>query len=274
MDDETESWIYLDGPEPEPVRSMLDLLRVLPPATAEDLARMERTFFARFFGRSVELGGDPPSPLARPVTTVGDPPNPPDAQAPASQEDAPPPPRVYAVEPAQPDPKGAEPPSTHAPSALASTSLDVKLPPLATRGGLPFVGEEDLLPMQRATRTRQSLEYPRPGLGETTPPDDDSIIRARAALPFATSLAGAAEPPGGLTLEQYASLRAELAVRPEEAEAEVLAKYHVTARAELDEQWRQYLAGDPRRRADFEEHLVEFTAHVRKLEAWEKSGRT
>ncbi len=65
-DDDLVSWIYLDGPEPEPVREMLDLLRVLPPATAEDVARMERVYFARFSGAAGLGLGDPSDPLPLP----------------------------------------------------------------------------------------------------------------------------------------------------------------------------------------------------------------
>ena len=43
---EIERWIYLDGPEPERIRPLLDALRDLPPATPQDRERMARAFFA------------------------------------------------------------------------------------------------------------------------------------------------------------------------------------------------------------------------------------
>jgi hypothetical protein len=197
---------------------------------------------------------------------------------------------VLSLELAHPDPEGDEPsnvaqtpvyargpvaapPSEHAPSALAGTSLDLKLPPLEARGKLPFVRPQDLLPTQRATRTRQSPVYRRPGLGETAPPGDDSISRALAALPFTQGPTGAAFTLGGLTLEQYASFRAELAVWPA-AEAQILERYRVWARAALDEQWQQHLAQNPERRAVFEKNLVRFTTYVRDLDARAKHRRT
>jgi hypothetical protein len=44
---EVERWIYLDGPEPERIRPLLDALRDLPPATPQDKERMARAFFER-----------------------------------------------------------------------------------------------------------------------------------------------------------------------------------------------------------------------------------
>ena len=45
--DEGDLWIYLDGPEPERIRPVLDALRRVPPVTAEEKARFERELFEK-----------------------------------------------------------------------------------------------------------------------------------------------------------------------------------------------------------------------------------
>ena len=56
----------------------------------------------------------------------------------------------------------------------------------------------------------------------------------------------AASPPAGLTLEQYASLCAELAFDPAKSD-ETLARYRVSAasKTELDQYWGARLAAEP-----------------------------
>src|SRR5579863_7982394 len=129
MDEALESWIYFDGPEPEAVSEMLDLLRELPPATDADIAAMERAFFEELDAKYFD------TPEARPA-----------------HEDAPaPPPRVHALRLAQPDPEDAEPrhvaepsppqpaspagarPAAGVPAALAATSPNVNLKSLIER---------------------------------------------------------------------------------------------------------------------------------------------
>jgi hypothetical protein len=176
------------------------------------------------------------------------------------------------LELAQPAPQAVQPPTKRAPSALASTSLDLDLALLEAGGKMPFVPPEELTPAQRAPRTRRSPVYRPPGLGETAPLGDDSMIRALAALPFPSDPAGAAFRLGGLTLEQYASFCAELAVSPAE-EAQLLEKYHVTTRAALDHPWQQHFAQHPERRDAFESNLAEYTRYVRSLDAGAKPRR-
>src|SRR5215468_12110638 len=244
--DDLDRWIYLDGPEPESLRTVLDALRDLPPPTPEDEARMARAYFARLAATPAgvraeppageEQHGDahlpaPPAPAVRPLKVA--PPDPEDAE-----------PRDLGTPVPSPEPPPvvtAPPPTTPAPDGLVSTSSVMKLPPLEERGKLPFVRPEDVPPNKRATRTRQSEVEPPSGLGSTAPLDDDSIARAKAALPFVSRLDGAEIEIGGLTLDQYASFCAERAVWPE-AEAAVMERYHVRtpeARAALDEQWRK-----------------------------------
>ena len=57
--DEGERWIYLDGPEPDHVRPVLDALRRVPPEAAEESARFEREFFEKLDAQSA---GAPPDP--------------------------------------------------------------------------------------------------------------------------------------------------------------------------------------------------------------------
>jgi hypothetical protein len=263
--DEIDRWIYLDGPEPEPVGALLDTFRDLPPATPEDMARMSRAFFVRL---DAKLRGVPPGPPAEQVRD----------DAPAVP---PPAPRVRPIKLAPPDPEDAEPgriaeppppapappafaapPSAGAPSALATTSPTLDLPPLEDRGKMPFKDPRDVLPPPRVAKTDRLPVWRPPGLGETAPLDDDRMARARAqaVLPFVPSAADLAVTVGGVTVVAYASFRAELAVWPEEGSA-ILTKYRVPtyARAALDDQWQQHLARNLGMRVFFSAKLEAFT---------------
>jgi hypothetical protein len=102
--------------------------------------------------------------------------------------------------------------------------------------------------------------------GQTTPMGDDSIEKAVAALPFVGKTVGAglvAFPR--LSMEAYASLRAELLVWPERS-AEILRRYRVVneaARRVLDEHWTTELAASPEACATFDKVLAEYTAWLR-----------
>lgn len=102
--------------------------------------------------------------------------------------------------------------------------------------------------------------------GKTAPVGDDSIEKEMALLPFDRDVAGTAVVPiPRLSLEQYASLRAELSVRPEKW-AEIEPQYfvmNVAMRRALDEHWEIELAANPEARATFEELLAVYTAWVR-----------
>jgi hypothetical protein len=131
-------------------------------------------------------------------------------------------------------------------------------------GRLPFQSAaEAQVAGKAAARTLQVPVMMRRGHGETVPIGDDSIAKAVAALPFVGNAVGAgmvALPQ--LTVEQYASLRAELSVWPDRA-AEILRRYQVVneaARRALDEHWEAWLARQPEGRAVFERALGEYTA--------------
>jgi hypothetical protein len=272
--DDLDRWIYLDGPEPESLRTVLDALRDLPPPTPEDEARMARAYLARLAAKPADIRAEPPAgeephgdapPPAPPAPAVR-----PLRVAPPDPEDAEP--RGIATPAPSPEPPPvvtAPPPMTPVPAALASTSEVMQLPPLEERGKLPFVRPEDVPPNKRATRTRQSEVEPPSGLGSTAPLDDHSVARAKAALPFVPCLGGGELEIGGLTMNQYASFCAERAILPE-AEAAVMERYHVRtpeARAALDEQWRKHLALVPSMRAVFQEKLNVFADYLRKRRA-------
>jgi hypothetical protein len=101
---------------------------------------------------------------------------------------------------------------------------------------------------------------------ETAPIGDDSIAKAVAALPFVGNTVGAAIVPlPRLKLEEYALLRAELAVWPERA-GEILLRYHVPSEAvrrALEEHWAERLRGNVEERAAFERAVGEYSAWLR-----------
>jgi hypothetical protein len=103
------------------------------------------------------------------------------------------------------------------------------------------------------------------GTGKTATLGSTGIARALAVLPFAPSTAGIVSFPD-LTPQQYASLRAELAVTPDRPGA-ILPTYRVyseAARRALDAWWEAHFAAQPAARAAFEEDLARFTAWLRR----------
>jgi hypothetical protein len=89
---------------------------------------------------------------------------------------------------------------------------------------------------------------------------------AVAALPFAGNTGGAALVTfPRLSLEEYASLRAELAVSPKQSDV-ILPRYHVMNEAAgraLHEHWQIDLAASPEARATFDKLLADYTAWLR-----------
>ena len=105
-----------------------------------------------------------------------------------------------------------------------------------------------------------------PRKGETTPLGDDSIAKAVAALPFVRASTGAGVVPfPRLSIQQYASLRAELALWPS-LSGEILRRYGVmneAAHRALLEHWEAELAASAEARATFEKDLASYTAWLR-----------
>jgi hypothetical protein len=127
---------------------------------------------------------------------------------------------------------------------------------------LPF---KPLPPGTELTQTKQ-VPVLNPRKGETVGPGDDSITKVVAALPFAGNTGGAALLPfPRLSLEAYASLRAELSLWPERS-AGILPRYHVmneAAHRALNEHWHTELAASPEACATFDKLLADSTAWLR-----------
>jgi hypothetical protein len=257
------AWLYFDGSEPEHLRPMLDVLREPPPATPEEKER-RGCWFSEELDAELARRREPSVATAAMIAwapgehRVGD----------VSEDGAtvrspsfdgrlaaPSPPCLPVAAPAP------RPPVVRAPEELGITSLAVEVPAelRAQMGRLPF---KPRAPGPELARTMQ-VPVHNPRRGETAPIGDDSIEKAVAALPFARSTVGAALVLfPRLSLERYASLRAELSIWPERS-AEILRRYHVmneAARRALEEHWENELAASPEARATFDKGLAEYTA--------------
>ena len=99
-------------------------------------------------------------------------------------------------------------------------------------------------------------------LGETLPLGGDALQKAVAAVPFTGSTGGVGIVYfPSLTVQQYVSLRADLAARPEWA-AKTLRRYGVPSEASrraLDEHWQQQIAAIPALRGELEAAVATYT---------------
>jgi hypothetical protein len=269
---DVDAWIFFDGPEPESLRSLLDAVRDLPPATPEDRESMTRRVLAAI---DATLGHADPAPDA-PAHPDSEPPTP-RRTLPAYAPAAPPPPPSIATPPlhAAPSPPAhplppAPPlslPIVRPPSSLAHTAPALDIPASARDPAsvLPFKPASPDAP--HVPRTMKLPVWKPPG-SETAPIGDDSIMKAVAALPFLGNTVGQGIVPfPRMELFAYVSFRAELAVWPEKV-ADVLLRYHVlneASRRALDDHWEKRFAAHPEERVTFEEKLVHFMDHVRSL---------
>jgi hypothetical protein len=181
---------------------------------------------------------------------------------------APPPDPVVASPPPKPDSppvdaQQAGPPRDRPPEELTITmEFSVPADLLAQLGRLPF---KPPTPGNELARTMK-VPVHNPRKGETAPLGDDSIEKAVAALPFVGALGGAGVVSfPRLSIHQYASLRAELALWPERS-GEIQRRYHVAneaAHRALLEHWQAELAASPEARATFEKDLASYTAWLR-----------
>ena len=260
-----DGWVYFDGPEPEPLRAFLDALRELPPSTQEEKERSVGRLCERLDAELVRRVKASVATIATIATAPGDhqvgqvgedgatvrsPIFDPAAQPPAEPPSLP----VAAREPRPPEVRPAE--------DQKITALLLEVPAELRELKLPF---KPRAPGPELARTMQ-VPVPNWKQGETAPLGDDSVAKAVAALPFVGNTVGAGLVPfPRLSLEAYASLRAELLVLPERW-AEILPRYHVmnaAARRALDEQWAMELAASPEARATFDRALAEYTAWLR-----------
>lgn len=270
---EIERWIYFDGPEPEPIRRLLDALAELPPSTKEDSERRSRRLVATIEAqerqkeqrRAQERERESPVAAERVI-----------APAPSTydgRETTRSPEPVTAT--AANDPRWKNepvrvmsegPPAGPKPDLFAGTAQAFEIPDHLRPSALPFRP-----PRPEEPRAAKTLQVPvkRLAFGETLDLGGKAFEEAMAALPFLTSTVGAGVVPyPTLTLIQYASLTAELSVSTA-APSEILVKYHVlheAARAALDEHWRRRLADNAEERATFAQKVAEFTAYLRARE--------
>jgi hypothetical protein len=295
---DADRWIYFDGPEPEHIRPLLDALRDLPPATPEDKERVIRRFFykldATLSRREEPAGGeegqrsDAPGALIAPVAPVAPiaPIAPPEAErrwaggGPTARS-----PRLADLrdaspkaEPSAPEepfeargPRAAdtgaapEGPAERATEGAVGTALVPDLPAefWERLGRLPF---RPASPEQATAERTMKLPVMGRGQGETAPVRADSIAKAVAALPFAGNTVGSGIVLiPRLKMQEYASLRAELAVWPEWVR-EILLRYQVLSEASrraLEEDWAERLLANPGERAAFERAVGEYSAWLR-----------
>jgi hypothetical protein len=160
------------------------------------------------------------------------------------------------------------PPVVRAPEALTRTAPAKDRPAgeWAQQGQLPFHAAPPRIPPSgRGIAGTLQLREMGLGTGRTATLGSTGIAQALAVLPFAASTAGV-QSFRPLTVEQYASLRAELAVTPDRPGA-ILPRYGVyseAARRALDACWEAYFAAQPAARAAFEADLARFTAWLRR----------
>ncbi len=164
-------------------------------------------------------------------------------------------PAPAAPPPAAPPPAAPPPAAASLKASLAQTTIGTVISPLAS---LPFAatGKPAAPAPPAPPRNDAALPFaaPAPAPAQTPPPP----------APPQPAPAPAAQAPlliGGLTLEQHASLCAELAYNPA-VENETFARYRVTreGKAGMDRQWKERFAADPALEARFRKaYLTYFT---------------
>jgi len=270
-------WLGKGGPEAESIRPFLDAIRdndrdnarEPPPTTPEEEERKVRGLFERLdaeHARREEASVAPSRPMGAQALRecrfyeVGV-----TLRSPELRERIAELPPARAPEPPlrakRPGPPPAMPPALE---VLAVTSIALEVPPEVRErmGRLPFSprppGQELTLTMQVPVLDLQK--------GQTAGLGDDSIKKEVAMLPFPGSTVGKAVVPiPPLSLEQYASLEADLSMQPERS-AEILRQYNVVnkaARRALDEHWEAQLVASPEMLAQYNQALVSHAAWVR-----------
>jgi hypothetical protein len=253
---EVDRWIFFDGPEPAHLRPVLDALRAEEPATPADQDRLIRgllekldgaTSSARAAATAVPVGAEVPLPSPQPSV-------PPVAVLPAHGDDPPCPLALPALVAVPTSPPGV----ATAPAEELSDAVKQAM------GRLPF-GKPGAVPARKAApKTAETPRYRRE-LGGTVTDGDDAISKAVAAVPFNGCTAEAIVTFPNLTLDEYTSLCAELAVSPQDAPA-ILRRYQVLStpsRRALDEHWQEQLAEHPAMRETFERNFAVFAYWVR-----------
>jgi hypothetical protein len=256
--DDIDRWVCFDGPTPEPIRSVLEAPDDLEPLTPEEEEAMARALAARI-GAAIESRrqGPPEPPTPRMEQAGAPPPSVPAVARPAPAQLRP------AHSPAAPGPYPL-PPYVRPPAALAGTSELLELPRSVweERGKLPFGSTPSAAPTVSRTLEAEGTRAP---MGGTTPLGDDSVSVAVASLPFIVSIKGDTFVTfPRLTLERYASLRADLAWTPP-LWAAILERYKVANRAAYEalvEHWDKALAAEPGLRTKYESALAQYMDYL------------
>jgi hypothetical protein len=271
-----DGWLGEGGPESESMRPFLDAIRANardnasepPLTTPEEKQQRVRGLFERLdadIARKEEASVASSGPMAAQAlrecrsfevsVTVRSPQLLPRiAEPPPTRPPAPPPPAM---------PLGPRPAMPPVPEPVAITSPALEVPPevLERMGRLPFsprAGEE----------LARTMPVPVLDLrkGQTAALGDDSIEKPVPALPFPESPVGEAVVPiPSLSLEQYASLCAEVAMQPKQSD-EIMRRYNVVNKAvrrALDEHWEAQLASSPEMFARYNQAVMSHAALAR-----------
>ena len=260
-------WFHFEGPVPDHLRPVLDALYELPPGTLEE--KEGPSGLRGSEGLDAELARqEDPAPAGASVTRaraqderwMGE--DGATVRSPTLDE------RPAAPPPAEPpslpvDAREPSPPAGRPAEDLKVTSLALEVP-AELREQMARWPFKPRAPGPELARTMKS-PAPNWRQGETAPLGDDSVAKAVAAvLPF-VPVGAAPVPFPRLSLEAYASVRAELSLWPERS-AEILPRYHVmneAAQTALEEHWQRELAASPEARATFEKDLASYTAWLR-----------
>lgn len=239
MSDDGEGWIYFDGPEPESVRVLFDVLRAPPALPPEEQARLTQSIMKQI-DEAHALRSEAPSSRRHAAR-----------RSPRSESES-----------------ASDPETKRAPEVRAQ------------RSALPFQSAPpgQIAPPAPKPNVEKTMQVPvmRPPGAETFPIGDNSIQEALAVLPFVGNTAGTGMVMvPGLTIEQYASFRVELAVWPDRVTS-IYREYRVTSRAAhaaLDQAWEKLFEQRPDVRAQFEQALAIYEAWVRSAPFYPRGRR-
>jgi hypothetical protein len=247
-----ERWIYLDGPEPEPLASILDSVRDLGPATPEDVERHVR-MVALALGlpeTREDRGSDVGVPRESDVYVRSP------RVEPEERDALPPPPPAPEPSPAAPIQADTRARPGNPLAATADTDLSALV-----RAALPFV--PDSPGRVKAPRTLNSEVMRDPRLKETFRLGENLMSLVVPLTPFAGDTVGRGVVPfPKMDLERYALLRVELPeLPPGKPREDFLTTYHVMNDASLRAlvaHWTQRLAQDAEEKARYDALLAVF----------------
>jgi hypothetical protein len=172
-----------------------------------------------------------------------------------------------------PEAPASMPRVVRAPESLRGTAEGLDLP-AAVREAMARLPFREPAPASAAAPSSKAgnlktmpVPVMRSDTGRTLPLDDDAIRKAVAAVPFAGNAGEGMVHVPTLTVQQYVSLRTDLAVRPEQR-SETLRRYGVpneASRRALDEHWQEQIARRPELRAEIEAAAAMYTRWLQGL---------